>query len=139
MLLLTSCFGRAEGVPLEEDLQLSAQIEELRRTGGTRPLMELAPGNWDAVYIARDPLTRDRMEHEVGQSVDMPDLFTFGNVLVFMNRDTVVRAVRIRPVQIHPGTNLVMKYTSAVQLVAPRPGTIQARPVEPGQPVPGVP
>ena len=69
----------------------------------------------------------------------MPDLFTLGNILVFMKGENVVRAVQISPVQIHPGTSLVVKYTSAVQLVAPRPGTIQARPIEPGQPVPGVP
>jgi hypothetical protein len=139
MLLLASCSGRPEGVPLEEDLQLAAQIEALRITGGTRPLIELAPGNWDAVYIARDPLTRDRVEQEVGEAVDMPDLVTFGNILVFVNRDTVVRAVRIRPVQIHPGTSLVVRYTSAVRLVAVRPNATQTYAAEPGQPVPGVP
>lgn len=136
ILLLASCSGHPEGVPLEEDLHLAAQIAELRRTGGTRPLIELAPGTWDTVYIGRDPLNRDRVEKEVGQSIGMPSRITFGNILVFMNLDTVVRAVRIRPVQIHPGTSLVVKYTSALQLVAPCPGTIQVRPVEPGQPVP---
>ncbi|MGH3993050.1 MAG: hypothetical protein ACRDSN_11390 [Pseudonocardiaceae bacterium] len=139
MLLLTSCFGRPEGVPLEEDLQLSAQIAELRETGGTRPLIELVPGTWDAVYMARDPVSREDIEQAVGQSIDMPSRITFGNVLVFLDGDTVVRAVRIRPVQIHPGTRLVVKYTSAVRLVAVRPHATQTYAAEPGQPVPGVP
>ena len=135
-LLLTSCAGGSEGVPLEEDPQLAAQIDELRRMGGTRPLVELAPGDWDAVYMARDPVSREDIEQAVGQPIDMPSRITFGNILVFMHKDTVFRAVRIRPVQIHPGTSLVVRYTANVRLVAPRPGTIQARPTEPEQAIP---
>lgn len=138
-LAFTSCSKHSEGALLEEDTQLAAHIAELRETGGTRPLADLVPGNWDTVYIARDPVHREDIEQAVGQPVDMPDYITYGNVLVFMDQDHVFRAVRIRPVQIHPGTGLVMTYTSAVRLVAPRPGTIQARPVEPGQSAPGVP
>ena len=106
-LALTSCSKDPEGALLEEDPQLASQIAELRETGGTRPLAELVPGNWDTVYIARDPVHREDIEQAVGQPVDMPDYITYGNVLVFMNQDRVFRAVRIRPVQIHPGTRLV--------------------------------
>jgi hypothetical protein len=138
-LMLPSCSKHSEGALLEEDPQLAAQIAELRETGGTRPLAELVPGSWDTVYIARDPVHREDIERAAGRPVDMPDYITYGNVLVFMDQDRVFRAVQIKPVQIHPGTGLVMTYTSAVRLVAPRPGTIQARPVEPGQPAPGMP
>lgn len=138
-LLLTSCSGGSKGVDLEADLQLSAQIEELRRMGGTRPLIDLVPGDWDTVYMARDPVSRADIEQAVGKPVDMPSRVTFGNVLVFVKRDVVVRAVQIRPVQIHPGTTLVVKYTSAVRLVAVRPNATQTYAAEPGQPVPDTP
>ena len=58
------------------------------------------------------------MEHDVGQSIDMPGL---------------------SPVQIDPGTSLVVKYSSAVLLIAVRPDVIQAYAAEPGQWVPGLP
>lgn len=107
--------------------------------GGTRPLIDLVPGDWDTVYMARDPVSRADIEQAVGKPVDMPSRVTFGNVLVFVKRDVVVRAVQIRPVQIHPGTTLVVKYTSAVRLVAVRPNATQTYAAEPGQPVPDTP
>ncbi|MGH4022008.1 MAG: hypothetical protein ACRDT0_22780 [Pseudonocardiaceae bacterium] len=135
VLFVASCIGQSEGIPLEEDVRLSSQLQELRSTGGSRPLKELASGNWDAVYIFPDDgITRDYVETKVGQSIDMPTLPSYQNIVVFMDGAEVVRAVNIQPPQLYPVDPF--RYSSAVQVVAPRPGVATCDLVEPAQPVP---
>lgn len=137
-LFVTSCSSQPEGTPLEEDTQLASQLQELRGTGGSRPLKELAPGNWDIVYIFPDDgITRGYVEAQVGRPIDMPKLPSYQNIVIFMKNSEVVRAVNIQPPQLYPGEPFT--YSSAVQVVAPRPGVVTCDLVDPERPVEPVP
>jgi len=136
VLFVASCSNQSEGIPLEEDVQLSSQLQDLCSAGGSRPLKELAPGDWDVVHVFPDDgITRDYVETQVGQSIDMPTLPSYQNIVVFMNGAEVIRAVSIRPPQLYPGDPF--RYSSAVLVVAPRPGVATCDLVEPAQPIPG--
>ncbi len=134
VLFVISCSSQSEGIPLEEDAQLAAQLQELRSTGGSKPLKELVPGDWDIVYIFPDDgITRDYVEAQVGRPIDMPTLPSYQNIAIFVKDSEVVRAVNIQPPQLYPGEPF--KYSSAVQVVAPRPGVVTCDLVDPEQPV----
>ena len=98
----------------------------------------LAPGDWDVVHVFPDEgITRDYVETQVGQSIDMPTLPGYQNIVAFMNGAEVIRAVSIQPPQLYPGDPF--RYSSAVLVVAPRPGVATCDLVEPAQPIPGAP
>lgn len=133
-LFVASCFSQPEGIPLEEDTQLASQLQELRSTGGSRSLKELVPGDWNTVYIFPDDgITRDYVEAQVGRSIDMPKLPSYQNIAIFMKNSEIFRAVNIQPPQLYPGDPF--KYSSAVQVVAPRPGVATCDLVDPEKPV----
>ncbi|MGH3873881.1 MAG: hypothetical protein ACRDSR_20650 [Pseudonocardiaceae bacterium] len=118
---------------MEEDAQLVAQLQELRSTGGSRPLKEFVPGSWDTVYIFPDDgITKSYVEERVGRPIDMPRLPSYQNIAIFMKNSEVVRAVNIQPPQLYPGDPF--KYSSAVQVVAPRPGSVACDLVDPEKP-----
>ena len=83
VLFVASCTDQSEGTPLEEDVQLSSQLQDLCSAGGSRPLKELAPGDWDVVHVFPDEgIIRDYVETQVGQSIDMPTLPSYQNIVV---------------------------------------------------------
>lgn len=133
-LFVTSCSSQRQGTPLEENTQLAAQLQELRKAGGSRPLKELVPGDWDTVYIFPDEgITRGYVQKQVGQPIDMPKLLSYQNIAIFMKNSEVVRALNIQPPEFRPGEPF--KYSSAVQVVAPPPGVMICSLVDPEKPV----
>jgi len=53
-------------------------------------------GTWDVVHaFPNEGITRDYVETQVGQSIDMPTLPSCQNIVVFMNGTEAIRAVSI--------------------------------------------
>lgn len=116
VLMLSGC--SRQGVELREDPGLSAQLQQLRRTGGTMPLQALAGGDWDRVHSFAEPVTRQLVQHTVGEPVHMAEIATgTGNVLVFEEHATVQRVILVS-VPLFPGS-----YGGHARLVAEPPRT----------------
>ncbi len=84
---------------MEEDRDLSRQLQELARNGQTKPLSELVGGDWDTVHLFLTVAsTRDTVEEAVGQPIDMPDFsMSEDDLFVFVRGGEVIRAVRTTP------------------------------------------
>ncbi|WP_116044471.1 hypothetical protein [Amycolatopsis palatopharyngis] len=120
-LILLMPFATAcgdEGTELRADEQLTAKLQELRQAGGSVPLRQLVPGEWDQVHSFAEPVSRELVQHTVGGQIDMGEMFTGpGNILVFTNAGAVQQAVSVR-VNVFDGT-----YGHGVRVVADPPNT----------------
>ncbi|WP_218023429.1 hypothetical protein [Nocardia altamirensis] len=102
LALLAGCGTNTSGVTVEFDEDLEHAITELARSGGSRPLKELAPGNWTSVHILTGPATGSSIEQELGRPVEIDGDGTYGgdyvqdgNLLVFQHDGTIVRMVSL--------------------------------------------
>lgn len=99
--LFAGCGLTLGGVSVEFDRTLPEELLALARTdGATKPLAELFPGDWDTLHIMLGPITRERIENEIGHSIELSGDGTYrdsymqdGNLLVFMKAGEVVRMV----------------------------------------------
>ncbi|MGW0251373.1 hypothetical protein ACWDYH_32570 [Nocardia goodfellowii] len=102
---------------LGEDEKLTGQLNELWRSGGSKPVRDLVGGDWDRVYVfQQEYLGRTEVERQVGTRVEMEDTFVRGrgaSVLVFLKGNDVWRATWV-DIWLHPGT-----YTADVVVRAP--------------------
>ncbi|MGH3974054.1 MAG: hypothetical protein ACRDS9_12145 [Pseudonocardiaceae bacterium] len=86
---------------MEFDEGLEAELRTLvRADGATKPLVELLPGDWDTVHVLLGPATRERIEREIGQPVELSGSGVYsdtymqdGNLIVFMKAGEIVRMV----------------------------------------------
>jgi hypothetical protein len=123
MPFLTACGD--EGTELRADEQLTAKLQELRQSGGSVPLRELVPGDWDQVHSFAEPVSRELVQRTVGGQVDMGEAFTGpGNILVFTMSDTIQQAVSVR-VNVFDGS-----YGRDVRVIADPPNTGRLQLVE---------
>jgi hypothetical protein len=124
-LLGAACGDDSDGgVSLQEDTQLSAQLTQLQRTGGSAPLRELTGGDWSRVHVFHEPVSRDFVERTVGSRIDMPDTFTVrnGQILVFTDGGQVRRAVYTGPPRLFDG-----EYGTGATVSADQPGAALLR------------
>ncbi len=99
--LLAGCDVNLGGASVEFDDALEAELGTLVSTdGATKPLVELLPGDWDTVQILLGPKTRESIEREVGQPVELSGSGVYrdsymqdGNLLVLMEAGKIVRMV----------------------------------------------
>ncbi|WP_091447692.1 hypothetical protein [Actinokineospora iranica] len=87
---------------MEFDVELETAIVELARTGGSRPLKELAPGDWTSVHVLIGPATGDAIEKKLGRPVEITgdgtydgDYIQDGDLLVFQRDGEIVRMVSL--------------------------------------------
>lgn len=99
--LLAGC-SPSSGGSVEFDEDLKNAIIELAGSGGSRPLQELAPGDWTSVHVLTGPVSRARIERELGMPVEVGGDGTYGgdyvqdgNLLVFLRDDEVSRMVSL--------------------------------------------
>ncbi|PWW66512.1 hypothetical protein [Actinokineospora spheciospongiae] len=102
LALLAGCGGDTSGAAVEFDETLQRSVTELARAGGSRPLKELAPGDWTSVHILLGPASGARIERELGQPTEIDgdgthggDYVQDGNLLVFRRDDEIVRMVSL--------------------------------------------
>ncbi|CAM4074695.1 hypothetical protein KIPE111705_39215 [Kibdelosporangium persicum] len=100
LALLAGC--GTSGVTVEFDENLEKTIAELARSGGSRPLKELAPGDWTSVNVLTGPVSGARIEQELGKPVEVDgdgthdgDYVQDGNLLVFQRDGEIVRMVSL--------------------------------------------
>lgn len=99
--LVAGCGLNLGGASVEFDDALETELRILARTDGvTKPLVEPLPGDWDTVHILTGPATRERIEREIGQPVELSGSGVYGdtymqdgNLLVFMKSSEIVRMV----------------------------------------------
>ncbi|WP_235926334.1 hypothetical protein [Actinokineospora pegani] len=99
---LAGCGDDTPGAAVEFDEGLQRAVTELARSGGSRPLKELAPGDWTSVHVLLGPASGARVERELGQPVEVDgdgthsgDYVQDGNLLVFRRDDEIVRMVSL--------------------------------------------
>ncbi|SDJ17257.1 hypothetical protein SAMN05192558_110296 [Actinokineospora alba] len=102
LAVLAGCGSNTSGVTVEFDDGLEKAITELARSGGSRPLKDLAPGDWTAVHILTGPASGARIERELGRPVEIDgegthggDYVQDGNLLIFQRDDKIVRMVSL--------------------------------------------
>ncbi|SHG23782.1 hypothetical protein [Streptoalloteichus hindustanus] len=102
LALLAGCGVNTSGAKVEFDEGLEKAITELARSGGSRPLKELAPGDWTTVHVLTGPASGARIEKELGRPADIKgdgthggDYVQDGNLLVFQRDDEIVRMVSL--------------------------------------------
>ncbi|GAB2643859.1 hypothetical protein [Nocardia goodfellowii] len=102
LALLTGCGANISGVTVEFDEKLETAIVELARSGGSRPLVELAPGDWTSVHVLTGPATGAQIERELGRTVEVEgdgtyggDYIQDGNLLVFQRDGSIVRMLSL--------------------------------------------
>jgi hypothetical protein len=102
LALLAGCTNSSEEVTVEFDEDLEKALGELARSGGSRPLKELAPGDWTSVHVLIGPASGARIEQELGHPADIEgdgtsdgDFVQDGNLLVFQRGDEIVRMVNL--------------------------------------------
>jgi hypothetical protein len=116
VLLVQACADG--GIELRADERLTVKLQELRQAGGSAPLRELVPGDWDRVSSFAQPVSRELVQQTVGAQIDMGEVFTGpGNIFVFTRSDMIQRAVSVR-VNVFDGS-----YGSEVRVVADPPNT----------------
>lgn len=100
LALLAGCGSNTSGVTVEFDDDLGKAITELARSGGSRPLKDLAPGDWTTVHILTGPASGARIERELGLPIEIDgdgthdgDFVQDGNLLVFQRDREIVRMV----------------------------------------------
>jgi hypothetical protein len=100
LALLAGC--GSSGVTVEFDEGLAKTISELARSGGSRPLKDLAPGDWTSVHILTGPASSARIERELGKPAEIDGEGTYngdyvqdGNLLVFQRDGEIVRMVSL--------------------------------------------
>ncbi|MEU6190278.1 hypothetical protein [Nocardia sp. NPDC047038] len=101
---------------LSQGEQLSVQLNDLWRKGGSAPLRDFAGGSWDRVYVyQQEYLGREQVEREVGAPVEMEDTFSKSgaSVLIFAKGNGVQHATWV-DVPLISGL-----YTADVELWAP--------------------
>lgn len=102
LALLAGCGQNTSGVTVEFDEDLEKAISELARSGGSRPLKELAPGDWASVHVLTGPASGARIERELGRPAELEGDGTYGgdyvqdgNLLVFLRDGEIVRMVSL--------------------------------------------
>ncbi len=125
MTLLAACRAH-EGVPVHEDAELSAKIQQVQLNGGSVRLRDLTGGDWDTVFIFPDPVSRRLVEQTIGAPIDMGHVASGGHVLVFTKAGLVQRATFTMPDNLIHGT-----FSDRVLLRArPEPGSTVLEVVE---------
>lgn len=102
LALLAGCGTNTSEVTVEFDEDLEKTIGELARSGGSRPLKELAPGDWSSVHVLIGPASGTRIEEELGHPAEIEgdgtqggDFVQDGNLLVFQRGSEIVRMVSL--------------------------------------------
>jgi hypothetical protein len=102
LTLVAGCGPDSSGVTVEFDEGLEKTISELARSGGSRPLKELAPGDWTSVHVLTGPASGARVEKELGKPAEIEgdgthdgDYVQDGNLLVFQRDGEIVRMVSL--------------------------------------------
>jgi hypothetical protein len=102
LALVAGCGPNSSGVTVEFDEDLEKTIGELARSGGSRPLKELAPGDWTSVHVLTGPASGARIERELGRPAGIEGDGTYdgdyvqeGNLLVFQRDGEIVRMVSL--------------------------------------------
>ncbi|MCP2256622.1 hypothetical protein LX15_000305 [Streptoalloteichus tenebrarius] len=102
LALLVGCGVNTSGVKVEFDVGLEKAIVDLARSGGSRPLKELAPGDWTSVHVLFGPATGTQIENELGRPVEIKGDGTYGgdyvqdgNLLVFHKDNEITRMVSL--------------------------------------------
>ncbi|MBB5853010.1 hypothetical protein ACFQ05_06910 [Amycolatopsis umgeniensis] len=87
---------------MEFDDGLEKAISDLARSGGSRPLKELASGDWTSVQVFTGPASGARIERELGRPVTVEgdgthggDYVQDGNLLVFDRDGATTRMVSL--------------------------------------------
>lgn len=85
---------------MEIDQDLKNAVIELAASGGSRPLRDLAPGDWTSVHVLTGPISGERIEREVGRPIEVTGDGTYdgdyvqdGNLLIFLRDDEISRTV----------------------------------------------
>ncbi|MBP2474188.1 hypothetical protein JOF53_003060 [Crossiella equi] len=97
LLLAVSACG-ARGVEVVDDDQLEQAINDVLTAEETKPLKDLAGGDWDQVQVFHaEAASRDRIERTLGERVEMPEIFFLSkdSLLFFRKGGKVVRAVKV--------------------------------------------
>jgi hypothetical protein len=102
LALLVGCGGNTSGAAVEFDDGLQLAVTELARSGGSRPLKELAPGDWTSVHVLLGHASGARIERELGHPAEIEgdgthggDYVQDGNLLVFRRDNEIVRMVSL--------------------------------------------
>ncbi len=102
LALVTGCGGNNSGVEVEFDVELENAISELARARASRPLKELAPGDWTTVHVIIGPDTGASIQEQLGQPVEITgdgtyggDYIQDGDLLVFTRDSEIVRMVSL--------------------------------------------
>ncbi|WP_424185972.1 hypothetical protein ACOBQX_29510 [Actinokineospora sp. G85] len=102
LALLAGCGDDTPGAAVQFDEGLRQAVTELARSGGSRPLKELAPGDWTSVHVLLGPASGARIERELGQAAEVDGDGTYGgdyvqdgNLLVFRRDEEIVRMVSL--------------------------------------------
>lgn len=102
LALVMGCGTSTPGVTVEFDEGLEKTIGDLARTGGSRPLKELVPGDWTSVQVLTGPASGARIERELGRPVTVEgdgthsgDYVQDGNLLVFDRDGATTRMVSL--------------------------------------------
>ena len=102
LALLAGCSETTSGVTVEFDENLEKAIGELARSDDSKPLKELAPGDWTSVRILTGPASGTRIERELGRPVELDGDGTYdgdyvqdGNLLVFQRDGQTMRVVSL--------------------------------------------
>ncbi|MGW5050386.1 hypothetical protein [Actinokineospora sp. NPDC004072] len=113
---------------VEFDVELETSIVELT---GSRPLKELAPGDWTSVHVFIGPATGAGIERELGQPVELKgdgtyngDYIQDGNLLVFLRDDEIVRTVSLGQVAAigtgkYPADVVLREQGGTIKMVGP--------------------
>ncbi|WP_414945537.1 hypothetical protein [Amycolatopsis sp. cmx-11-32] len=102
LAFMAGCGTGTPGATVEFDEGLEKTIGELARSGGSRPLKELAPGDWTSVQVLTGPASGARIEREIGRPVTVEgdgthggDYVQDGNLLVFDRDGGTTRMVSL--------------------------------------------
>jgi hypothetical protein len=99
LALAAGCGNNTSGVEVEFDVELETAIVELT---GSRPLKDLAPGDWTSVQVLWGPATGGMIAEELGQPIELDgagvydgDYIQEGNLLAFKRDNEIVRLVSL--------------------------------------------
>jgi len=102
LALVAGCGPGTPGVTVEFDEGLEQTITELARSDGSRPLKELAPGDWTSVQVITGPATGAQIEQELGRPATVEGDGTYGgdyvqdgNLLMFDRDGATTRMVSL--------------------------------------------
>ncbi|MDV6011056.1 hypothetical protein [Haloechinothrix sp. LS1_15] len=122
-------------VSVEHDGQLHEELTTLRDSGGSKPLKEIAPGDWTEAHLVIGPASEQRIREVTGLDVELRGDGTFegsfvqdGNLIIFTRGEDIVRMVSTGQYQaFREGT------VSSEAVLHGDPGSLQIRIVDPDE------